>query len=105
MVYPKQDVAMMKCLTSFCVFFLTFSGVHAAVQTVTESARDLPLAYDVDVVVIGGTTRGVAAAQAAAEAGASVFLAAPRPYLGEDMCGTFRLWLNPDETPQSPLGR
>jgi hypothetical protein len=105
LVYPKQDVAMMKCLTSFCVFFLTFSGVHAAVQTVTESARDLPLAYDVDVVVIGGTTRGVAAAQAAAEAGASVFLAAPRPYLGEDMCGTFRLWLNPDETPQSPLGR
>ena len=73
--------------------------------TVTESAREIPLAYDVDVVVVGGTTRGVAAAEAAAAEGASVFLAAPRPYLGEDMCATYRLWLNPDEIPASPLGR
>ena len=74
-------------------------------QTVTESAREIPLAFDVDVVVVGGTTRGVAAAVAAAEQGASVFLAASRPYLGEDMCATYRLWLEDGEEPNSPLGK
>lgn len=73
--------------------------------TVTESERDVPLAYDVDVVVVGGTTRGVAAAVAAAKQGASVFLAASRPYLGEDMCATYRLWLEEGEKPNSPLGK
>jgi flavin-dependent dehydrogenase len=73
-------------------------------QTVIESARDIPLVYDVDVVVVGGTTRGVAAAVAAAEKGAKVFLAAPRPYLGEDMCATYRLWLEGGETPTTDLG-
>jgi hypothetical protein len=73
--------------------------------TVTESSREIPLAYDVDVVVVGGTTRGVAAAVAAAEQGASVFLAASRPYLGEDMCATYRLWLEKGETPSSPLAK
>ena len=75
----------------------------AAVRTVTESARDIPLAYDVDVVVVGGTSRGVAAAVAAKKAGASVFLAASRPYLGEDICATYRLWLEPGEEPDCEL--
>lgn len=61
---------------------------------VTESAREIPLTYDVDVVVVGGSSGGVAAAVAAAKGGAKVFLAAPRPYLGEDMCATYRLWLD-----------
>lgn len=73
--------------------------------TIRESAREIPLAYDVDVVVVGGTTRGVAAAVAAAEQGASVFLAASRPYLGVDMCATYRLWLEQGEVPSSPLGK
>ena len=73
--------------------------------TVIESPREIPLAYDVDVVVVGGTSRGVAAAEAAAKHGASVFLAAPRPYLGEDLCGTYRLWLEPEEVPESDLAR
>lgn len=72
-------------------------------RTITESSREIPLAYDVDVVVVGGTTRGVAAAVAAAEQGARVFLAASRPYLGEDMCATYRLWLEEGEEPSSPL--
>ena len=74
-----------------------------AADKVVESARDIPIAYDVDVVVVGGTTGAVSAALAAAEEGASVFLAAPRPYLGEDICGTLRLWLNEDEKPNTPL--
>lgn len=77
----------------------------AAVLAVNESARDIPLAYDVDVVVVGGSSAGVAAAVEAAKQGASVFVAAPRPYLGEDLCATYRLWLEPGETPASPLAK
>ncbi|MBN1510208.1 MAG: FAD-dependent oxidoreductase [Sedimentisphaerales bacterium] len=70
---------------------------------VLESARQIPVLHDIDVVVVGGASGAVAAAVAAAENGAKVFLAAPRPYLGEDLCGTYRLWLEPDEEPTSPL--
>ncbi len=57
-----------------------------------ESKRDVPIACEVDVVVAGGSAAAVEAAAAAARAGAKVFLAAPRPYLGDDLCGTLRLW-------------
>lgn len=70
-----------------------------------ESARAIPVAYDVDVVVVGGSSAAVTAAVEAAECGAEVFLAAPRPYLGEDICGTYRLWLEPGEEPVSPLAK
>jgi len=72
-------------------------------QAVNESARDIPVAYDVDVVVVGGTSGGVAAAVGAAQNGAEVFLAAERPYLGEDICGTYQLWLEPGEEPKTAL--
>ncbi len=72
-------------------------------QNVCESARQIPIAYDVDLVVVGGSSAAVAAAVEAAENGASVFLAAPRPYLGEDLCAPYRLWLEPGEEPSTPL--
>ena len=78
-------------------------ALPAFADSVIESPREIPVAYDVDVVVVGGTSRGVAAAQAAAQKGAKVFLAADRPYLGEDLCGTYRLWLEPGEEPKSDL--
>ena len=85
---------------------LTFSQPLFAVnKRASQSARDIPIAYDVDVVVVGGSTAAVAAAVEAAEEGASVFLAAPRPYLGEDLCATYRLWLEPDEVPGDPLAK
>ncbi|MBN2211202.1 MAG: FAD-dependent oxidoreductase [Sedimentisphaerales bacterium] len=70
-----------------------------------ESARNIPVVYEVDVVVVGGTVGGVAAAIAAAQSGAKVFLAAPRTYLGEDVCGTYRFWFEPEEIPSSPLAK
>ncbi|MBN2129708.1 MAG: FAD-dependent oxidoreductase, partial [Sedimentisphaerales bacterium] len=72
---------------------------------VMQSAREIPVLYDVDVVVVGGTSGAVTAAVAAAQEGASVFLAAPRTYLGEDICGTYRLWLDPEEEPTSALAK
>lgn len=83
----------------------SLAGAVGAQRSVNESARRVPLVYDVDVVVVGGSTGAVTAAVAAAEAGAQVFLAAPRPYLGEDLCSTYRLWLEPDEHPRSDLAR
>jgi len=54
--------------------------------TVSESERLLPLAYDVDVVIAGGSLAGVEAACAAADNGASVLVVESRPYLGYDIC-------------------
>jgi flavin-dependent dehydrogenase len=74
-------------------------------QEVLEPAGVLPVAHEVDVVVVGGSSGGVAAAVAAAKKGAKVFLAAPRPYLGEDLCATYRLWLEPGEEATTDLAR
>ncbi len=88
-----------------CCTCLAGSAHAGPAKFVTESARDIPVAYDVDVVVVGGSTGAVAAAVEAARGGASVFLAAPRPYLGEDLCATYRLWLEPGEKPTTTLGK
>lgn len=85
--------------------FTLCGPLSAATKTANQSARDIPVAYDVDVVVVGGSSAAVAAAVAAAEDGVKVFLAAPRPYLGEDLCATYRLWLEPDEVPGDPLAK
>lgn len=87
------------------LFLLLVTATASAATRVVESAREIPVAYDVDVLVVGGSTRAVAAALAAKESGASVFLAAQRPYLGEDMCATYRLWLEEGETPTTPLAK
>ncbi len=79
--------------------------VVAKPATVVESARNVPVAAEVDVVVAGGSVGGVAAALAARESGASVFLAGGSPYLGEDMAGTLELGLAPGETPDDPLAK
>lgn len=88
----------------FCIL-LVLSCVPVQGKVVNESAREIPMTYDVDVVVVGGTSGGVAAAVEAAKSGARVFLAAPRPYLGEDMCSTYRLWLDEGEEPKSELAK
>jgi len=72
-------------------------------SVVVESPRRVPVAYEVDVVVVGGRTDAVSAAVAAADAGARVFLAAPRPYAGDDMAATLRLWLEEGERPTTNL--
>ena len=73
------------------------------------------IAGEYDVLVVGGTVRGVESAVAAKAAGAKdVFLVTPQTYLGEDMAGTLeldwngegekgsavvrRMWLGEDDT-------
>lgn len=91
--------------------FMLTSGVYAFDQNNIEkqkfcyqSKRNIPVAYDVDVVVVGGSTAGVAAAVEASRAGARVFLIALEPYLGEDVSGTFRLWTKDQSIQNTELG-
>jgi flavin-dependent dehydrogenase len=77
----------------------------AIADEIAQPAGLIPVLQEVDVVVVGGGSGGVAAAVEAANKGAKVFLAAPRPYLGEDLCATYRLWLEPGETPSTDLAR
>lgn len=79
--------------------------VLAASNAGASSAREIPVAAETDVVVVGATCGAVQAAVAAAQAGAKVFLIAPRTYLGDDLAGTLRLWLEAEEHPATELSR
>ncbi len=70
-----------------------------------EKEREIPIIHDVDVVVVGGSSGAVAAARKAAKSGAKVFLLAPRPYLGEDIAGTLRLWSDGNGQPNAELAK
>ncbi|MBS1823713.1 MAG: FAD-dependent oxidoreductase [Acidobacteria bacterium] len=70
---------------------------------VVESARRIPVAASVDVVVAGGGMAGVSAALEAASKGRTVMVLAPRLYLGEDLADTMRLWLEEGEKPTGVL--
>lgn len=54
-----------------------------------ETSRNIPLLDETDVIVVGGSSGAVAAAVAARRSGSKVFLIAPLPYLGDDICGSF----------------
>jgi hypothetical protein len=68
---------------------------HASSEFIAR-AEKLAQEQECDVLVIGGTPSGVAAALAAARAGAHVVLAEPRPLLGGDM--TYA-WINQFDVP------
>lgn len=77
-----------------CFLFISLIGNNIRIKAedlkqkfVSQSEREIPIVKTVDVVIIGGTVPAVSAA----EKGASVFLIAPRLYLGEDLCATLRL--------------
>jgi autotransporter-associated beta strand protein len=75
-------------------------------EPVVQSARELPVIRDADVVVVGGGSAAVAAAIAAKTNGASVFLVAPRTYLGDDLAGARELWPGPaSEFASQPLAQ
>lgn len=107
----KNRVSVHKCLKfslskkSICLAAAgVLTGGHAlCADSMNVSERNFPLAYDVDVLVVGGSSGGVAAAVEAARNGSKVFLMAQRPYLGADICGTYRMW--PEREPSSDLAK
>ncbi len=100
-MFHRTRVAQVLFFTA-TMFTASPGSVAAEEATVFQSAREIPLAYSVDVVVVGGSTHAVALAAEVSEQGASVFLAAPRPYLGEDLVDTLSLRNRYDE-PNSDL--
>lgn len=72
---------------------------------ISEEERKIPIVADTDLVIVGGTSGAVAAAGAAARCGCKVFLVAPLPYLGDDICGTLRLICEENEKPANYLSR
>lgn len=64
----------------------------AANNNIWSEPGQFPVWKDADVVVIGATSGGVAAAVAAAKTGARVFVVSSFPYPGEDICGSFMYW-------------
>ena len=69
-----------------------FAACAVVCASLAVSAAGEPeVLAEADVVVVGGTSAGVSAALAAKKAGASVYLVAPRPYLGEDLAGKLRI--------------
>lgn len=72
---------------------------------IEEGEKKIPVIKDTDIVIVGGTSAAVAAAGAASRAGSKVFLVAPLPYLGDDVCGSFRIVCDENEKPDNPLSR
>jgi flavin-dependent dehydrogenase len=93
-------------LTIFIHALLSCSAhLVASSGTIVERETSLPLAYDVDVLVAGGSLAGVEAACVASDKGASVLVIESRPYLGYDICANQKLWLEPGEKPQTDITR
>jgi len=89
-----------------CVGAACLTQAVLSAEPVAQTARSVPVVRDADVVVVGGGSAAVAAAVAAKTNGASVFLVAPRTYLGDDLAGTRELWATPvSEFDTHPLAR
>lgn len=70
-------------------------------STIWRKPYQLPVWKDTDVIVVGATSGGVAAAVAAAKTGARVFVISSLPYPGEDICGSFMYWPEKRESSSS----
>jgi hypothetical protein len=61
-------------------------------QLTSLPIQKIPSVANVDVLIIGGTSQAVSFALSAKKQGCSVYLVAPRAYLGEDICAAYRFW-------------
>ena len=100
----STTMGRMKKIFPLMLFACGWLQAAGAAQVVAP-LRAVPVLAEVDVVVAGGSSAACAAACTAAEKGARVMLIAPRPYLGDDLCGQQVLWLEAGETPQSELAK
>ncbi|MCM3443504.1 FAD-dependent oxidoreductase [Metabacillus halosaccharovorans] len=62
--------------------------------TISFENKDLPVLYDCDAVVVGGSFAGISAARKLAESGKSVVVIESRTYLGREVTATLRPWLD-----------
>ena len=101
----KMTAWNLACMLFIVLVVIEVLLAQPAHYTITEQSKHIPVAYNVDVVVVGGSSAGVAAACEARKSGASAFLISPRSYVGVDICAHQRLWLEPGEEPNSELAK
>jgi flavin-dependent dehydrogenase len=82
---------------------LAMAARDACAKSVAESARSIPVAHEVDVLVVGGNSAGVAAAIAAKKLGSRVLIVSPQGNFSYEVSATKRHWLGPNEKPESAL--
>ena len=82
---------------------MTTLRIAITIGGMLASAVAAPVCDQVDVLVSGGTLSAVRTAVAARQSGKSVFLVAPRPYLGEDKAATLDLERSDADDPSDPL--
>ena len=81
----------------------TMQPVLPNAEFALETERKIPVLADVDLVVVGGSSRAVAAAVTASRTGCKVYLIAAMSYLGDDICGSFLYDRKEDEKLQTPI--
>lgn len=62
------------------------------------NSKTLPVLYEGDIIVVGGSFAGVSSALTFAKAGYKVILIESNTYLGREITSTLRLWVNLRET-------
>ena len=88
---------MKKYIFLFLCVLVVSNSLQAEDRFITVADREVPIVEDVDLLVVGGDTASVIAAVEASRQGAKVLLLTHLPYLGDDMAGTLRLWVDPEK--------
>lgn len=79
------------------------SSAASEKQYLRDADRRIPVSYETDVLILGGSTQAVAAAVESARAGAKTMLVTNDNYLGDDLTATLRLWKPENEKIDDPL--
>jgi NADPH-dependent 2,4-dienoyl-CoA reductase/sulfur reductase-like enzyme len=74
-------------------------------RCVLSSARDIPISAKVDIVVVGGSEAGIAAAWRAAKSGSSVLIVNGNYFFSDDVSAKARYWLEADEVPRGEFSK
>ncbi len=90
---------------AFCGSVISLCVLTHAADYVSVPSSELPIAYSVDVVVVGANEGGVAAAIAAGKKGSEVLLVSSEYYVGSQLTKKLRCWLNSDESSQSEIAQ
>ena len=111
LIYPTVTAVLSVAVVAFtiAVYARQANGrdfqAAALDRYVRSSARDIPISAKVDIVVVGGSEGGIAAAWKAAKAGSSVLIVNGNYFFSDDVSAKARYWLEPDEVPRREFSK
>ena len=100
-------IAVVTSLVAIHARQVNAQGPHlvAPVDCVLSSARYIPISAKVDIVVVGGSEAGIAAAWKAARSGSSVLIVNGNYFFSDDVSAKARYWLEADEVPRGEFSK